>query len=214
MRWSSALTFIAFLHTYHHGATALLCYTQLIGSTPVSWVVITLNLAVHVVMYWYYFQSARGIRIWWKKYITIMQIAQFVLDLGMFHLQHHPNISLTRNSGFVYFASWTYFTSTYFQWLPNAGKCDGEEFAAISGICIISSYLLLFISFYFATYKKPVPKGRRRATSALVEMKDEKVPTVGEARRRLSQGAHALANGHTTGVSTTPNGRATRSRKA
>ena len=33
-------------------------------------------------MYWYYFQSARGVKIWWKKYITVMQITQFVIDLG------------------------------------------------------------------------------------------------------------------------------------
>lgn len=207
---------IAFLHTYHHGATALLCYTQLIGHTSVSWVPITLNLMVHVVMYWYYFQSARGIKIWWKKYITIMQITQFVLDLGKeLPLCSNETKALTI-PGFVYFASWTYFSSTYWPWLPNHGTCAGEEFAAIAGICILSSYLLLFISFYFATYKKPVPKGRARSSSALRQMADEKVPTVSEAKRRLSHGAASLANGHVSspGVAETPSRRVTRSRKA
>jgi fatty acid elongase 3 len=156
---------------------------------------------VHVVMYWYYFQSARGVRIWW--YITMLQILQFVIDLG-----------------FVYFASYTYFTSTYFHWMPNAGKCAGEEFAAFAGIGILSSYLLLFISFYFATYKK---SGRASATSkprrntgtqAAIEMKNFEIPDGHLNFSPSSVSDAAAANGGAKSTARASSRPATRSRKA
>jgi len=207
----------------------LLCYTQLIGITSVSWVPITLNLIVHVIMYWYYFQSARGIRIWWKEWITRLQIAQFVLDLGMILNLHEPaEASLISLPGFVYFASYTYFTSTYFPKMPSYGKCSGEEFAAFAGMGILTSYLLLFISFYLATYKKTGHKGRKRsgtATRAAINMSKMEVPDVDSTKEAISHtngfakengdaNGSATANGNANGSVKSPSGRTTRSKKS
>ncbi|KAI0348065.1 GNS1/SUR4 membrane protein [Trametopsis cervina] len=133
---------LAFLHVFHHSATALLCYTQLNGQTSIQWIPITINLGVHVLMYYYYYATAGGAKIWWKKYLTTIQIAQFVIDL----------IS-------CYFGTYNYFAATYWPHLPHLGSCAGTETAAIFGCLLLSSYLLLFIDFYIQTYKKPKGKG-------------------------------------------------------
>ena len=105
--------------------------------------------------------------------------------------------------------------------MPNAGKCAGEEFAAFSGLIILSSYLLLFISFYLATYKKSTRSGRPRRNTgkeALIAMKDLEVTTP-SGQSQASKKANGTANGAATqnGSATSSaqsNGRVTRSRKA
>lgn len=72
---------------------------------------------------------AAGYKIWWKKYLTTLQITQFVVDLGV-----------------VYFAAYSYFAGEYFpSTLPYKGTCAGTEGAAIAGCGILTSYLFLFI---------------------------------------------------------------------
>jgi len=132
---------LTFLHVFHHSATAALCFTQLNGRTSVSWVVISLNLAVHVLMYYYYYATAGGARIWWKKYITTMQITQFVIDLFA-----------------TYFATYTHFSYKYAPSLPVLGDCSGAESAALIGCGLLTWYLVLFIQFYYKTYKADAGK--------------------------------------------------------
>ncbi|KAF8873708.1 fatty acid elongase [Gymnopilus junonius] len=137
---------LQFLHVFHHSATALLCYTQLNGKTSISWTVIVLNLAVHVVMYYYYYATAGGAKFWWKKYLTTMQITQFIIDLFV-----------------VYFGTYERVAFNYYPNLPYIANCSGSGKAAAFGCALLTSYLGLFINFYFQTYKKPAASKKSAA---------------------------------------------------
>nr|XP_019007576.1 fatty acid elongase [Kwoniella pini CBS 10737]OCF46357.1 fatty acid elongase [Kwoniella pini CBS 10737] len=143
---------LAFLHVFHHAATAILCFTQLEGETSVQWVVITLNLLVHVIMYYYYYATAGGAKIWWKKYLTSMQITQFIIDLFIVYFA----------STFLFSYPYNHFATKYTS-IPAVGDCAGSEGAALFGCGLLTSYLFLFIAFYRATYKKGAAAKAKKA---------------------------------------------------
>ncbi|XP_012221707.1 very long chain fatty acid elongase 7-like [Linepithema humile] len=77
---------VTFLHVYHHTVTAVFswCYLKLLpGEQGV--VVGFLNSMVHIIMYSYYFIAALGSKyrkyLWWKKYMTWIQLLQFGIML-------------------------------------------------------------------------------------------------------------------------------------
>ncbi|PVV00419.1 hypothetical protein BB560_005200, partial [Smittium megazygosporum] len=123
------------LHVYHHALTMYLCYIQINGKTSISWFVCSVNLFVHVIMYYYYFLASRGIRVSWKKYLTSLQITQFIIDLNL-----------------VYFCLYTHMAVHHFPNLPNVGDCRGTRQSAYFGCFLLSTYLFLFVQFFIKVY--------------------------------------------------------------
>ncbi|XP_035223077.1 elongation of very long chain fatty acids protein AAEL008004-like [Stegodyphus dumicola] len=72
------------LHVIHHGSLPL-CGWMLFRTerTGIQGFPTMLNSMVHTIMYFYYFLAALGPRIrmylWWKRYLTILQMTQFII---------------------------------------------------------------------------------------------------------------------------------------
>jgi fatty acid elongase 3 len=121
---------LKFLHVYHHCITLGLVWLTLQEGNPMQWADITANLFVHVIMYYYYYKAELGIQIWWKKYITTIQIIQFLWDMS-WHL------------------GWYFLTARL---PPNT--CAGTMFGFHFSNFVILSFLFLFIHFYIQTYSR------------------------------------------------------------
>lgn len=137
-----------FLHVYHHAATLLLCWTQLLFHSCVQWVPITINLFIHVIMYAYYALHAMGVDVWWKKYLTTMQIIQFVFALIGCFGGFVPRLMHEFSNG------------------ARGYNCHGNVTGGWIGVGILFSYLLLFIRFYQQTYQQRRSYKGKRIPSA------------------------------------------------
>eukprot|EP01114_Cavostelium_apophysatum_P022692 TRINITY_DN8297_c0_g1_i1.p1 TRINITY_DN8297_c0_g1~~TRINITY_DN8297_c0_g1_i1.p1 ORF type:complete len:331 (+),score=60.86 TRINITY_DN8297_c0_g1_i1:32-994(+) len=119
---------VSFLHVFHHFVTAFLCWLGLYDEQGIQWTVIALNGTVHVFMYYYYLMVSFNKDVWWKKYLTTMQIVQFCVDLLAVLPFFYSELVLKKD-------------------------CSGTS--AVLGFShgILLSFLILFINFFRKTYR-------------------------------------------------------------
>ncbi|KAH8372261.1 hypothetical protein KR093_010846 [Drosophila rubida] len=123
------------LHLYHHVLMSYVVYWILrsYGFGGQYLTIGFLNSGVHAVMYFYYFISAQYPElkgsIWWKKYITKLQIGQFIL------LLIQPIYVLLLKPG-----------------------CKVPYFLHFLQILVGISMITMFSKFYYTAYVKPRPQ--------------------------------------------------------
>ncbi|KAH8243130.1 hypothetical protein KR032_004747 [Drosophila birchii] len=122
---------ISFLHVFHHISMCVFGYMYITfgGYGGLLLPVCLVNVAVHIFMYTYYYLSSVSAEVrtslWWKKYLTIVQLAQFIVC--MLYLVNH----LRR---------------------PN---CDVSRKVIYSGLLLGSAFITLFSNFYYKAYILP-----------------------------------------------------------
>lgn len=119
------------LHVFHHSMVPLVIYlVATFSMTPFSGFLIVMNALVHVIMYGYYYLAtfpSIAPYLWWKRYITTIQIGQFCIALAYFAL------------GYLL--------------LPRYCN-DPPMVAVVTNLLSAMIFLILFLSFYSGTYKK------------------------------------------------------------
>lgn len=132
---------VIFLHRYHHFITLIMAYINLAAETSPQWVIILPNAMVHIIMYYYYALTTLGFQPSWKKWVTRIQITQFVFDLLMGVI------------GFLdaYAHNW---------------DCAGGMTLWIIDIIIIASFLQLFVDFFKKTYEENSDRKKRHSNKS------------------------------------------------
>jgi len=119
---------LSFLHVWHHATVVPMCWFATDQLIVMGWITTFQNSGVHILMYYYYAMSSLGFRIWWRQYLTTIQIIQFAIDC----LSSLP---------FLYF---------YSNKIPCRGSIQAWMCANFLGI----SFFVLFLHFYFTNYKR------------------------------------------------------------
>jgi len=119
---------LSLLHVFHHILLILAGYLQVLYEMYFGWITACINAFVHIFMYYYFAMQCLDRRIWWKEWLTTLQIIQFFVDSAS-------------SLPFLYF---------YFTGAPCRGHLGAWLIANLGALSLI----FLFVDFYKKTYKR------------------------------------------------------------
>eukprot|EP00484_Ammonia_sp_Unknown_P027681 CAMPEP_0197036936 /NCGR_PEP_ID=MMETSP1384-20130603/14280_1 /TAXON_ID=29189 /ORGANISM="Ammonia sp." /LENGTH=269 /DNA_ID=CAMNT_0042467171 /DNA_START=82 /DNA_END=891 /DNA_ORIENTATION=+ len=130
------------LHVWHHGIMLLCAWLWVDQKWTLSMFGMMINTFIHVLMYYYYFISSYGGRPWWRRYLTQLQLLQFVCVLisNTYWLYACP----------VYNGDWT-----HYDWLFGDVSCSRNQpkpWMALASYAVMLSFLVLFANFFRQQY--------------------------------------------------------------
>ena len=115
---------VTFLHVFHHSSITLVVGSILkYDYSGDMYLPIVLNAFVHVLMYSHYLVTALGIKSWWRKYLTTLQLSQFCLIA----------------------------TQSVLAWRAGPA-CGAPDFAKVILVAYMLSMLILFGRFFLRRY--------------------------------------------------------------
>ena len=125
---------LTFLHWYHHITVLLFCWYSFQRATEIGFWFGGFNYVVHTIMYSYYALKAMGFRIpsSVSQLITMLQIVQMFAGTVL-------NVLSLRIESKVF-------------------NCEVPYPSAYSGLAMYSTYMLLFLNFFYQRYIRKKPK--------------------------------------------------------
>ena len=150
------------LHTIHHTVVLLMFWTYMDFGLPNQWIQSINNLAVHVFMYYYFSYMAlpRWMQkflpsVWWRRYLTQMQIIQFFADF------------------ILTFINLAIFDSCYDRFIETVASDIYILTAVIFCNAVGIMFIFMFTNFYIQTYLRG-GKGGKKGGKEGGEKKKEK----------------------------------------
>eukprot|EP01087_Luapelamoeba_hula_P014740 TRINITY_DN436_c0_g1_i1.p1 TRINITY_DN436_c0_g1~~TRINITY_DN436_c0_g1_i1.p1 ORF type:complete len:307 (+),score=41.54 TRINITY_DN436_c0_g1_i1:61-981(+) len=159
---------VPFLHWYHHLSVFWFTWFASNWRLSAGMTFAAMNSLIHSFMYWYYFKAERGSPPSWAKLLTIGQITQMIIGLGI-------NIAW----------AWGYLNNY------NCG-CDKQDVILVMGIVMYASYLFLFLKFFVERYilKRPVTaraKSAKAPAASTDKAAPKKAPSTPQGKKRKEE---------------------------